>query len=164
MEARECESKKDRQTDAQTTMATFEEIADIFQSVEPDFRLELLLDYAEKLPPLPERYHALRDEGLGMVHECQSPVFLQVEVEDDTVRLYGDVPREAPTARAFVAILHEAFDTQPATVVRNAPDNVLHQLGLSTLLGARRTRGLSAIYQRFRGEVESETPLPEGAS
>lgn len=145
-------------------MATFEEIADTFQSVEPDFRLELLLDYAEKLPPLPERYHALRDEGLGMVHECQSPVFLQVEVEDDTVHLYADVPREAPTARAFVAILHEAFDEQPTTVVHDAPDDVLRQLGLRTMLGARRTRGLSAIYQQFRGEVKNEGRLPEASA
>jgi cysteine desulfuration protein SufE len=135
-------------------MSKFDDIADTFQAVDDDFRLELLLDYADKLPPLPERYHKLRDEGIGMVHECQSPVFLQVETENGTLRVFADVPREAPTARAFCAILTEAFDGEPSGAVRNAPRDPLHQLGLSQLLGARRTRGLSAVYQRLQNEAD----------
>lgn len=135
-------------------MSSFQEIAEPFRLVDRDMRLELLLDYAEKLPPLPERYHELRDAGLNMVHECQSPVFLMPEVEDGRVRLYADVPRSAPTARAFVSILHEAFDGQPPEAVRDAPDDALYRLGLSKLLGMQRTQGLVAIYQRVKAEVE----------
>lgn len=134
-------------------MPTLETIAESFQMVDDDMRLDLLLEYAEKLPPLPERYYALRDAGLNMVHECQSPVFLQVEVEDDGVRLYGDVPREAPTARAFVSILREAFHGAAPGEVAAAPSDVLRLLGLAGLLGMQRTRGLSAIYRRVRDEV-----------
>ena len=134
-------------------MASFEEIAELFQSVEPEMRLELLLEYAQKLPPLPAVYHPLRDAGLNLVHECQSPVFLMVEVDDGAVRLHADVPREAPTARGFTSILVEAFDGAPPEAVQAAPADALGALGLTRLLGMQRTRGLSGIYQRVRNEA-----------
>lgn len=142
----------------------FEEIADLFQSVEPEVRLELMLDYSEQLPPLPERLHELRDAGLEMVHECQSPVFLHVEVEGGRVGLYPDVPREAPTARAFCGILHEAFHEAAPADVAAAPSDALHRLGIDRLLGMQRTRGLSAIYQRVKAEVARKAEAAPEAS
>lgn len=143
-------------------MSRIDEIAEPFQMVDGDMRLELLLEYADKLPPLPEEYHALRDAGLNMVHECQSPVFMAVEVDDGIVHLYADVPREAPTARAFSAIMVEAFDGQPYEEVQEAPADVLHRLALDSLLGMQRTRGLTAIYQRIKHEAERKAK-EEGA-
>jgi cysteine desulfuration protein SufE len=91
--------------------ARFAEIADLFQSVDGTDRLELLLDYSDELPPLPDGYASLRDAGLNMVHECQSPVFLMAERQNDAhVRLLADVPHEAPTARGFVSVLMQSFD------------------------------------------------------
>jgi cysteine desulfuration protein SufE len=154
-------------------MPALEEIAEPFQMVDNDMRLEMLLEYAEKLPPLPDDYREMRDAGLNMVHECQSPVFLHIEVEDDTVQLIGDVPREAPTARAFVSIMREAFHGAPPDEVADAPSDALRLLGLSSLLGMQRTRGLSAIYQRIKNEVKrkaasngeaDETPSPSGTA
>jgi len=137
-------------------MNRLEEIAEPFQMADRDFRLELLLDYADKLPELPDDYVPLRDAGMNMVHECQSPVFLMAEVNDGTVRVIGDVPKEAPTARAFVSILREAFDGEPPQEVLDAPRDALRVLGLSELLGMQRTQGLSAIYGRFRRQVEEK--------
>lgn len=134
-------------------MTTLDAIAEEFQLVDDQTRLELLLDYAQQLPPLPEVYYPLRDAGLNMVHECQSPVFLMVEVQDGTVRLHADVPAEAPTARSFTTLMVQAFDGAAPQVVRDAPDDILHRLGLTHLLGMQRTRGLSAIYQRIKTEV-----------
>ena len=139
-------------------MRSIDDIAEPFQMMEPDMRLELLLEYADNLPPLPERYVEMRDAGLNMVHECQSPVFLMPEVEQENggperVRIHGDVPESAPTARAFTAILHEAFDGATPEDVRSAPDDVLNRLGLDGLLGMQRTQGLAAIYRRLRSEV-----------
>ena len=138
-------------------MPTFEEIAEPFRMVDRDMRLELLLEYADNLPPLPEEYESLREAGLEMVHECQSPVFLHVEVAGDTVHLYGHVPREAPTARAFVSILHEAFDGASPAVVAEAPDDPLRQLGLAKLLGMQRTQGLSAIHRKVKHDVAQKS-------
>lgn len=145
-------------------MAPLEAIAEPFQLVDHDMRLELLLEYADKLPPLPERYHPLRDAGLNMVHECQSPVFLQIEVEDGAVRLYADVPREAPTARAFVSIMREAFHGTAPAEVAAAPSDPLRVLGLTDLLGMQRTHGLSAVYQRIRSEVARKAQQAEEVS
>lgn len=132
---------------------TFAEIAETFREVDAATRLELLLDFAHRLPPLPDEYRALRDAGLGMVHECQSPVFLNVRVEDGLVRAVGDVPEEAPTARGFLSILLDAFDGATPEAVASAPDDALRALGLAKLIGMQRTRGLSAIYHRFRSEA-----------
>lgn len=145
-------------------MPTFDDIAAPFRMVDRDMRLELLLEYAEKLPPLPGEYESLREAGLEMVHECQSPVFLHVEV-NGSVRLYGHVPREAPTARAFVSILHEAFDGADPKTVDDAPDDPLRQLGLAKLLGMQRTQGLSAIYRKVKHDVatKAERAAPSDA-
>ena len=134
-------------------MTTLDALAEEFQMVDDETRLELLLDYAQQLPPLPEVYHPLRDAGLNMVHECQSPVFLMIEVKQGTVRLQADVPDEAPTARSFTTLMVKAFDGVAPQVVLDAPADILHRLGLTHLLGIQRTRGLRAIYQRIKNEV-----------
>lgn len=135
-------------------MSTFAEIAETFRTAGPDFRLELMRDYARRLPDLPNDYAEMRDAGLGTVPECQSPVVLYVEVEDERVRLYADAPREAATARAFLAILREAFhDARPAAV-RAAPDDPLEQLGWADQVGLQRRKGLTALYRRVRRAVE----------
>jgi cysteine desulfuration protein SufE len=134
-------------------MSTFDALAEQFQMVDMPMRLELLLEYSEQLPPLPDAYRTLRDAGMNMVHECQAPVFLMVEVKDGRVRLHADVPREAPTARGFTSILLEAFDGATPEEIAAAPVDALHRLGLDKLLGMQRMRGLSAIYQRIKNEV-----------
>ena len=135
-------------------MSRFDEAAELFQSVDGTERLELLLDYADRMPALPEPYDRLRAAGLGLVHECQSPVFLLVERgEADRVRVRGYVPEEAPTARGFTSLLIEAFDDAPAADVAAAPADALRALGLASLLGMQRTRGLSAVYARLRTEA-----------
>jgi cysteine desulfuration protein SufE len=134
--------------------ARFDEIAELFHSVEGTERLELLLDYSDQLPDLPTDYAVLRDAGLNMVHECQSPVFLMVERDADRARLVADVPREAPTARGFASVLVQAFDGATAEQIASAPADALHALGLDRLLGMQRTRGLRAVYNRMRGEAQ----------
>ena len=44
-------------------------------------RIDLLLDFAKSLPPLPERLVAHKDAS-HRVEECQSPVYLFVELDD----------------------------------------------------------------------------------
>jgi len=71
-------------------------------------RIELLIDFARSLPPLPDRLEKLKDAE-HRVEECQSPVFLFVEPEGDRVTIHADVPIEAPTVRGFMAILVEGL-------------------------------------------------------
>ncbi|SHK16891.1 SufE family protein [Rhodothermus profundi] len=134
-------------------MRKLDVLLEMFREADQDQRLELLLDFADRLPPLPPAYVPLRDAGIGMVRECQSPVFFLPEVQEGRVRIYADVPREAPTPRAFTALLIEAFDGEPPEAVLEAPEDLLSQLGIAPLLGMQRLRGLTAIYQRLRREI-----------
>jgi cysteine desulfuration protein SufE len=130
------------------------EIVAEFADLEPRERLELLLDFAEGLSPLPPRLQALRDAGLNRVHECQTPVYLWVEVEDSRVQIYADVAEEAPTVKGFVAVLVEAFSGATPEALRSVPPNLVSRLGLADALGMVRMRGLSAILNRVRTEAE----------
>ncbi len=130
-----------------------QETVETFQMLDPQLRLEMLLDYARNLPPLPERLHAQRDAGLGRVVECQSPVFLYTTVEDGTARIWADVPEQAPTVRGFVALLVDALDGVPPDEVAAVPDDLLQQLGIAQTLGMTRQRGLGAVLRRIKHAV-----------
>jgi cysteine desulfuration protein SufE len=128
-------------------------IASEFADLDPRERLELLLEFAEKLPPLPAKYKAQRDAGLNRVHECQTPVFLWTEVEDGQVHIYADVAREAPTVKGFVSVLVELFsDASPAEVLAIEPD-LVNRFGLVEALGMVRMRGLHAIAHHIRRKI-----------
>jgi len=135
-------------------MSTFAEIAETFRAAGPDLRLELMRDYARQLPDLPEAYAEMREAGLGTVPECQSPVFLYVEVEEGRVQLHADAPREAATARAFLGVLREAFHEARVSTIEEAPSNPLEQMGLSEKVGLQRRKGLTALYRRVQRAVE----------
>jgi cysteine desulfuration protein SufE len=98
-----------------------QEIVDDFAAVEGANRLQLLLEFSEELPGLPARY--ADDPGLlEPIPECQSPVFLAVEVgEDDAVHLFFSAPREAPTTRGFAGILHAGLNGMGADQVLATP-------------------------------------------
>ena len=128
-------------------------IVDEFADLDKHERLELLLDFAEHLPELPTKYQADLDAGEHRVHECQTPVFLWVEVNAGRVQIHAHAARESPTVKGFVAILVAAFSGEsPEEVLAVKPD-LLQRLGLAEALGMSRMRGLTAILGRIRQEV-----------
>ncbi|MEX0676807.1 MAG: SufE family protein [Pirellulales bacterium] len=136
-----------------TVAQRIDEIASEFAELDPRERLELLLEFAEKLPPLPARYQAERDAGLNRVHECQTPVFLWTEIEDGQVRIYADVAPEAPTVKGFVSVLVELFSgSGPEEVLATEPD-LVNRFGLVEALGMVRMRGLHAIAHHIRQKI-----------
>ena len=118
------------------------DIIDTFQSADPQTRMELLLDYSKRLPPLPEQLSAARDVGLGRVHECMTPVFLFIDRDDETLHIHADVAPEAPTVRGFVSILVRALKGATRDDVKQVPNDLVHQLGLTDLLRMNRFKCL----------------------
>lgn len=133
-----------------SVMAQLEDILESFADLAPADRLEWLIEFGGSLPALPQEYHAERDAGKHIVHECQAPVFFKVEQQAGIVALLADVPREAPIARGFVSLLIAVFDGRPAATVADAPDDMLEALHIRALLGMQRQRGLGAIYQKLK--------------
>jgi cysteine desulfuration protein SufE len=125
-----------------------------FIDLEPRERLELLLEFAENLPPLPPELQAQKEAGEHRVHECQTPVFLWVLPDGDALRIHGDVAPEAPTVKGFVGILAEAFSGGRPEDVLAVPGNLMQRLGLIEALGMVRMRGLGAIETRIRRETQ----------
>ena len=141
---------------AATLNPRLQEIVDDFAAVGDKDRLQLLLEFSEELPGLPERYaehHGL----LEPVPECQSPLFLAVELsEDGTVRLFFDAPREAPTTRGFAGILHAGLDGMPADEVLATPTEFTSQLGLQDLVSPLRLRGMAAMLGRIKRQIREK--------
>lgn len=137
-------------------MAKIEEIIDMFQSADYQETLALLIDYSEDLPQLPDRFIEARDNGFNQVHECETPVFIFVEIKDDKVSIFADVPEESPTVRGLVSILVSAFDGVTTVEIEEAPADLLMQLGLGQKLGIRRVRGLSAVYAMIKNQVKKQ--------
>jgi len=133
-----------------------QEIAEEFCAVAGRDRLQLLLEFSEDLPPLPARYTE-RPDLLEQVPECQSPLFLAVEVDDDAVvHLFFDAPREAPTTRGFAGILHAGLDGLGADEVLQTPGEFSSQLGLQDLVSPLRLRGMAAMLGRIKRQVRQQ--------
>ena len=133
--------------------ATIQSTIETFRSVTPRERLELLLEYADDLPELPERFHADRD-SMEQVHECQSTVFLRTEISDGRVHFLFDVPPEAPTVRGYAAILQEGFDNVAPEAVLSAPEDIYRLLGLQDAITPLRLRGLHALMVYMKRQVQ----------
>lgn len=113
-------------------------------------KLELLVDFANGLPPLTPEYEARKKAEDRRVHECQTPVFLWTEAEDGRAKLTAEVAPEAPTVKGFVAILAEAVNGRPIADVAALSDEFLDRMGLIDILGMMRARGLRAIVARVK--------------
>jgi cysteine desulfuration protein SufE len=134
-------------------MPSLDNLIPRFKAADRETRLETLLDYSQKLPPLPQRFEAEKALGHNRVDECQTTVYLWTEVESGQVHIYADVPREAPTVRGFVSLLARTLDGASPDVVAKLPLDLLDQLGLSETLGMTRTQGLTAILHRIKRSV-----------
>jgi cysteine desulfuration protein SufE len=121
-----------------------------FADLDSREKLELLVDFANGLPPLGPDYTARKETEDRRVHECQTPVFLWTEVEDGRARLVAEVAPEAPTVKGFVAILAEAVNGRPVADVAAIPEDMLERMGLAEVLGILRSRGLRAIVARVQ--------------
>jgi cysteine desulfuration protein SufE len=130
-----------------------QEIKDEFLALEVPDRLQLLLEFSNELPELPERYRDHPDL-FERVIECQSPVFIFVEVDDDDiVQLHATAPRESPTTRGFASILAQGLAGLTADEVIAVPDDYPQELGLSQAVSPLRVRGMTALLGRTKHQV-----------
>jgi cysteine desulfuration protein SufE len=139
------------------------QLADIredFLALEQPDRLQLLLEFSNELPALPERYRDHPDL-LERVVECQSPVFIFVEVDADAlVHLYATAPAESPTTRGFASILAQGLDGLTVDEVLAVPDDFPQTIGLSQAVSPLRLRGMTAMLGRTKRRLRERTAAP----
>ena len=137
----------------------FAEIAEDFHALGPKDRLQLLLEFSNGLPALPERY-ADHPELLEPVPECQSPIFLITEVEgegrDAAARLFFSAPPEAPTTRGFASILVQGITGLQAEEVLAIPDDFPQSIGLTRAVSPLRIAGMTGMLLRAKRQVAAK--------
>lgn len=137
------------------TLTKLDELLDELSDCDPKERIEMLLDYARSLPPLPERFDALKDPD-HKVEECQSPVFLFAEKNGQDVDWFADIPMEAPTVRGFVSLLWEGTRGASPADYADLSFDVISKGGLKEILGMQRTHGLTGVLRRLK-RIVAET-------
>tara|TARA_R110001606_G_scaffold114096_1_gene241425 strand:- start:587 stop:1024 length:438 start_codon:yes stop_codon:yes gene_type:complete len=132
------------------------EIRDDFLDLELRDRLQLLLEFANELPDLPDRYRDHPDL-FERVEECQSPVFIFIEVDNDVVHMYATAPAEAPTTRGFASILVQGLSGLSSAEVLDLSDDYPQSLGLSQAVSPLRLRGMTGMLARAKRQIRLKT-------
>ena len=133
--------------------AQLAEIREDFLALEQRDRLQLLLEFSNELPEMPERYLEHPDLFERVV-ECQAAVFIFVEVDDkNAVHLYATAPRESPTTRGFASILAQGLDGLSVEQVLAVPDDYPQSIGLTEAVSPLRLRGMSALLARTKQQL-----------
>lgn len=107
----------------------------------------MLLEYSEALPEPPTEHAGFDFER---VEECQSPVYLAVEIQNQEVSLHFDAPREAPTTRGFASVLHSALDGSNIEDVLSFDEDFPDKLGIAHLISPLRMRGIRGMIARIK--------------
>lgn len=146
------------------TAPPLQRIVDLFASAPKDLRVQALLEYSRKVPPLPAEYAEHRDR-LEQVPECQTPFFLATEVDDeDRVKLHFEVPAESPTTRGFAGILYSGLNGATAAEVLETPNDFYLKMGLGEAISQLRLRGMSSILGRLKRQVQTHLAEKHPAS
>lgn len=140
--------------DAATLPTALAETREDFLALGVKDRLTLLLDFSNELPELPDRYREHPDL-LERVEECQSPVYIFVEVDDDgLVHMHATAPAEAPTTRGFASILAQGLDGLTPEQVLAIPADYPQTLGLGEAVSPLRVRGMSGMLARAKRQLQ----------
>ncbi|MEX2278516.1 MAG: SufE family protein [Acidimicrobiia bacterium] len=132
-----------------------DQIVTLMASSPKDIKVEALLDYSRRIPPLPDR---IERNSLEQVHECQTPFFLITEVDEDgSVHMFFEAPPESPTVRGFAGILLDGLEGESAEAILSVPDDFFYAMGLEEVVTPQRLNGMRAILGRIKRQVSAAT-------
>jgi cysteine desulfuration protein SufE len=141
------------------TLESAEQLIQDFEILRDSERLDLLLEFSEALPELPKRY-ADHPELLERVEECQSPIFLFVEIDGEGLtRLFFSAPPESPTTRGFASLLFSVIDGLPVREALEFDQDFPFKLSLSTAVSLLRLRGMLGILSRIKRQLREKSEL-----
>lgn len=112
---------------------------------DPLFQYQLLLDYACRLPGIPEgeRAEELKVKG------CQSQAWLDLS-RDEQECFHMDADSDTLVVRGVLQLLALSFNGQRCAEVAEAPVDFLEQTGATATFDASRRSGIAAIVRTIR--------------
>ncbi len=131
-------------------------IQDDFLALGVADRLQLLLEFSDELPEVPEGI--VPDDAWERVTECQSPVFIHVDNSAPEPIVYASAPAEAPTTRGFASILVQGFRGLTAEEIMAVPLDFPQSLGLEEAVSLLRLRGMAGMIWRIQRQISDASP------
>ena len=126
------------------------EIVDDFALASREEKIEMLIGYAETLPPLPEKWQGERDK-MEPVPECMTPVFLAAEQQTGgRLIFYFDIPPQSPTVRGLAAILANGLNGSSPEEILSVPANFYAPMNLQEALSFQRLNGFPGILMHMK--------------
>ncbi len=125
------------------------EIVDDFAMAEGREKLEMLLQYSDSLPPVPDWLKG-KEAEMEAVPECMTPVSVAAEMKDGGMVYHFIVPPESPTVRGYAALLAEGLNGVPPEQVLNLPADFYLQMGLQQVLTNQRLNGMAALVAHIK--------------
>jgi cysteine desulfuration protein SufE len=129
--------------------AKLQRIVEDFQYAEGSEKLELLLEFSQRMPPLPEWLQGHREQ-MDQVHECMTPVFVHAETQDGRLQFHFDIPPESPTVRGYAALLAEGLSGSTPEEILRVPTDFHSAMELEGVLSPRRVNGIYAILAHMK--------------
>ncbi len=130
--------------------AALEELVAQFEGLLRQDRIDLLVEYANSLPPVPPELLATRDAN--QVHECMTPVWVWAQPGEPGPRIHVEVNETAPTIKAVAAVLIEGCaGATPAQILAIPEDLPVRIIG-PDMVGQRRF-GLAALIRHIKRKV-----------
>lgn len=127
-----------------------QEIVDDFAGASREEKLEMLIGYAESLPPLPAWLQEERDK-MEPVPECMTPVFLFGEKQaDGGIQFYFDIPPQSPTVRGLAAILAMGLNGAKPEETLSVPADFYLPMQLEQVITQQRIRGFSGVLAHMK--------------
>jgi len=130
------------------------EIRDEFLELPESDRLQLLLEFSNELPAVSDEV-AAHPEMTERVAECQSPVYIYLELTGGAVTMHATAPAEAPTTRGFASILAQGIAGLSPEAVLAIPDDFPQSIGLTRVVSPLRISGMTGMLMRAKRQVRA---------
>ena len=131
------------------------ELKSELDELEPEEKLEWLIDLADELPEISPGKLGEPFPETCRVQECQTAVHLWVSVIDGRIHLEADVPRKSPTVRGLVSLVVRGLEGATVADGLALPDDMVAHLGLSSVLGMTRQQGFRGVISRIKRELRA---------
>jgi cysteine desulfuration protein SufE len=127
---------------------TVDELLEEFSDCSDRERLQLILEFGDELPALPEHYKTEENRVRG----CQSNVWLISHLADDgAARMHFEGDSDGQIVRGLIAVLFSLVnDKTPEEILAVDLDGVFKQLHLSRYVSHMRSSGLASMIKRVR--------------